>query len=394
MNAGTEQQQTQVAGQPISRFTWPTAVVLGNGALDSVGAEAARLGSRVLVITDSGVRGAGLVAPLEAALEGAGLQAAVWDGVASDPSVENVEAARSAIAEHDAEVVVAVGGGSSIDAAKAAAALATSGGGIRDYEGFDLIDQPTLPLIAVPTTVGTGSEVTKGAVISDKVRELKMVIVSDHLYPRLALLDPESVRGLPGPIAAATGLDALAHAVEGYTTRNATPISDALTLQAIRIIGRQLRPAVAGQPDSLYEMLVASCLAGAGFHTVGLGLAHALASTIGGHYPVPHGVATGLFLPHVMRFNTPADPAKFAAIAVALGEGEPDSGDDALAPLAAEAVAQLVADVGSPARLRDVDVPAESFAAVARESLDHIDRPGNPRENDAADLEALCVEAY
>jgi alcohol dehydrogenase class IV len=376
-----------------ARFTWPTRILTGPGALDAVGPEAAALGGRALIVTDAGVVAAGLVAPIEAALEAAGVPTAVFADVASDPSIEAVENAAAAIAEHGADVLVAVGGGSPIDTAKAAAVVAGGGGSIRDYEGFDTVAVETMGLIAIPTTIGTGSEVTRGAVISDKQAQRKLVVVADQLYPRVALLDPRSVAGLPGPIAAATGLDALAHAIEGYTTAGANALSDALCLGAVRAVGRWLRPAVAGDEQARFEMLQASCLAGAGFHNVGLGLAHALSVALGGRYPVHHGVATALFLPHVMRFNLIAREDKLADVAEALGEARGDLSQRAFAARAPEAVAELMADVGLPTTLRELDVPEAAFAQIAEEALGQLDRPGNPRRNGRADLEDLCRRA-
>ena len=375
------------------RFGWPTRVLTGLGGFEAIGAQAAALGSRAVIVTDAGVVAAGLVAPVEASLEAAGIPVAVFDDVASDPSIQAVEGAAAAIAAHGADVLVAVGGGSPIDTAKAAAIVATVGGSIRDYEWFDRVGAETMPLIAVPTTIGTGSEATRGAVISDKEAHRKLVIVDDALYPRVAVLDPRAVAGLPSGVAAATGMDALAHAIEGYTTAGATPLSDALCLQAIRIVGADLRPAVAGDLDARFRMLQASCLAGAGFHNVGLGLAHALSSIVGGHYPIHHGVITGLLLPHVMRFNLIAKQAKFADVAAALGEVRGDASERVFAARAPEAVAELMRDIGVPATLREVNVPESAFATIAEEAIGHLDAPGNPRRNRREDLEAICRAA-
>ena len=371
-------------------FAWPTRMLMGVGSIEALGTHAAGCGGRALIITDEGVRKAGVVALVEESLEAAGLAVAVCDEVATDPSVAAVEGAVELIEGHAAEVVVAVGGGSPIDTAKAAVVVAAGGGSIHDYEGFDRVRLAPMPLFAVPTTIGTGSEVTKGAVISDKETHRKMVVVDDKLYARLAVLDPRTVAGLPPRVAAATGMDALAHAIEGYTTLAATPLSDALCLAAVRMVGRYLRPAVAGDADARYQMLQASCLAGAGFHNVGLGLAHALSSITGGHFPVHHGVITGLYLPYVMRFNLIANLGKFADIAQALGEVRGERSDREFAAEAPEAVVRLMTDIGVPTRLRDVDVPESAFAQIAEEALDHIDRPGNPRQNTRNDLEELC----
>lgn len=391
---------TRVAAVPadvdvpvVERFSFPTRVIAGPSGFEVVGPEVAALGNRAVIVTDSGVRAAGLVDPMLDSLAAAGVASEVFDDVATDPSLEAVQGALAALERHGADVLLAVGGGSPIDTAKAAAVVATRGGSIADYEGFDRVGEPVLPVVAVPTTIGTGSEVTRGAVISDKQRHRKMVIVDASLYPRVAVLDPRAVAGLPPGVAAATGMDALAHAVEGYTTSGATPISDALCLGAVRLVGTNLRPAVAGDRDARYQMLYASCLAGAGFHNVGLGLAHALSSVVGGHFPVHHGVATGLFLPHVMRFNLKARERRFADIAVALGVTANDRPTAEVASRAPEIVAEIMNDIGVPTRLRDVDVPDESFAQIAEEALDQIDRPGNPRSNGREDLEQICRQA-
>lgn len=378
---------------PLASFSWPTRVLLGAGGLDAVGVRAGQIGGRAVIITDKGVEGAGIVDPVRESLDAAGIPAESYDDVASDPATQAVEGAAEVIREHGADVLIAIGGGSPIDVAKAAGLVAAVGGAIQDYEGFDRVPGQPIPVIAVPTTIGTGSEVTKGAVISDKERHRKMVVVDDKLYPQVAILDPQSVAGLPGRVAAATGMDALAHAIEGYTTLNATALSDALCLAAVRIIGTHLRPAVAGDPEARYQMLQASCLAGAGFHNVGLGLAHALSSIAGGYYPVHHGVITGLFLPHVMRFNLIARTAKFADIAEALGEERSGRTMRELAARAPEAVAELMGDIGVPAALHEVNVPESGFARIAEEALEHIDRPGNPRQNTRQDLDALCRAA-
>jgi alcohol dehydrogenase class IV len=383
-----------VTTEQLVGFSLPTRVRMGSGAIETVGESAADFGDRALIVTDEGVRAAGLLEPVIDSLAAAGIDHAVFDEIASDPSVAAVEGAAAAIEAQAADLVVAVGGGSPIDTGKAAAAIAAGGGSIQQYEGIDTLSAGALPLIAVPTTVGTGSEVTRGAVISEPASEKKMVVVDDALYPRLAVLDPRSVAGLPGPVAAATGMDALAHAIEGYTTLAASPISDALCLTAMRAIGSSLRPAVAGDPDALYRMLQASCLAGAGFHNAGLGLAHALSSILGGHYHVHHGVATAIFLPHVMRFNVEADVGKFADVASALGEFRGERSHRELADLAPDAVAALMSDTGLPTTLREVDVPEDRFAEMAEEALDHIDRPGNPRANDRDDLEQLYRRAF
>jgi alcohol dehydrogenase class IV len=367
---------------------------MGENALETIGKDVLLYGTKALIVTDKGVRQNGLLEPILSVLSAAGVNAVIFEDVVSNPTISNVEDAVKAQKESGSEVIIAVGGGSPMDTAKAAAMLATNGGHIRDYEGFDKFTIPILPLITVPTTVGTGSEVTKGAVISDPERHAKMVVASDLLYPKTAYLDPRMVAGLPAPVCAATGIDALTHAIEGYISKGANPFTDGLNLHAIKLIAEHLRPAVAGNRDSLYQMLVASCLAGVGFHNAGLGLVHALANTMGGQFNVHHGVANAILLPHVMEFNLIAQVNKFCDIAEALGENVLGSTRRESAAKAITAVKQLMEDVRVPLRLRDVGITEEAIEQMAKESLDAIDRPGNPRSNNQRDIEALYRSAF
>ncbi|XID92535.1 iron-containing alcohol dehydrogenase [Paenibacillaceae bacterium WGS1546] len=376
------------------RFTSMTRIVMGENALSTIAEEALAYGKKALVVTDKGVRMNGLLDPILSTLSSAGVEVAVFDDVVSNPTIANVEEAVRAQQQSGSEVIIAVGGGSPMDTAKAAAMLATNGGHIRDYEGFDKFANPILPLLTVPTTVGTGSEVTKGAVISDPDRHAKMVVASDLLYPEIAFLDPRMVAGLPAPVCAATGIDALTHAIEGYVSRGANAFTDGLNLHAIKLIAEHLRPAVAGHRQSLYQMLVASCLAGVGFHNAGLGLVHAMANTMGGHFNIHHGVANAILLPHVMEFNLIAQVNKFADIAEAMGENVDGITRREAAAKAIAAVKQLMVDVGVPLRLRDAGITEDAIERMALESLNAIDRPGNPRNNNQKDIESLYRAAF
>lgn len=375
-------------------FTSLTRVVMGENSLSNIGEDVVKYGKKALIVTDKGVRQNGLLDPIVSALSAAGVEATVFDDVVSNPTIANVEDAAKAQKLSGSEVIIAVGGGSPMDTAKAAALLATNGGNIREYEGFGKFSTPILPLFTVPTTVGTGSEVTKGAVISDPDRHAKMVVASDLLYPKAAYLDPRMVAGLPAPVCAATGIDALTHAIEGYIAKGATPFTDGLNLQAIKMIGEHLRPAVAGNRQSLYQMLIASCIAGIGFHNAGLGLVHAMANTMGGHFNVHHGVANSILLPHVMAFNLIAHVHKFSDIAVALGENIEGITRREAAGKAIAAVKQLMVDVRVPLRLRDAGITEESIPVMAEESLTALDRPGNPRSNNVKDIEELYRSAF
>jgi alcohol dehydrogenase class IV len=251
----------------------------------------------VLVITDPGIVAAGILDRVLAVLKSSRLDITSFTEVVGNPDIATVEAADRARADSGADVLIAIGGGSSMDVAKSVAVLATNGGGIADYEGVDRFSTTPLPVIAIPTTVGSGSEVTKGAVITNPETHVKMVIVSDLMFVRIALLDKRVVAGLPGRIAATTGMDALTHAIEAYVSKGANPVTDAINIGAIELIGANLVKASQGDEDALYNMLVASSMAGIGFHDAGLGAVHALANTIGAQFGVHHGTANALFLP-------------------------------------------------------------------------------------------------
>lgn len=369
-------------------FSSPTRVLLGDDALARMAGELSGLGSAVLLVTDPGIRAAGICDEVLAAMEPV-IPVSVFAEVAGNPDTDTVAAAVAAAQSAGADIVVGLGGGSSIDVAKAAALVVTNGGVIADYEGADRFSTRPLPVVAIPTTVGSGSEATKGAVITDPTTHVKMVIVSDLMFPAIAVLAPSLVAGLPGRLAATTGMDALTHAIEAYVAKGANPLTDVINIGAVELIGRSLVPATHGEAGALYHMLVASCMAGIGFHDAGLGAVHALANTLGGHYGVHHGTANALFLPYVMDFNALSAPAKFARIAVALGEDVNGLDESAAAMRAAAAVHRLAEQTGVPRRLGDVGVPAEAVDTLAADALTQADLPGNPRDCTLEDLKGL-----
>lgn len=374
-------------------FSSPPRLVLGDGALDQFAGELTHLGSRALIVTDPGIVAAGILDIVSGVLATSGMPIEVFSDVIGNPDVATVDAANQARGAARADILIALGGGSSMDVAKAVAVLATNGGTIADYEGVDKFGTRPLPVIAIPTTVGSGSEVTKGAVITNPDTHVKMVIVSDLMFATIAVLDRRVVAGLPGRIAATTGMDALTHAIEAYVSKGANPITDAINIGAIEIIGQNLVAASQGDADALYNMLVASCMAGIGFHDAGLGAVHALANTIGAQFGVHHGTANALFLPYVMDFNLISSPARFARIARALGEDTTGLTDERAAQLAASAVHRLAEQTGVPRKLSEVGVPAEAIDELAAAALVQADLPGNPREASLADITALYRKA-
>jgi alcohol dehydrogenase len=376
----------------VLQFCSATRVIMSPTSVDLLGEEVSRIGKRVMIVTDKGVRQAGLLDLITTQLDRSEIPYTVFDDVVSNPTVGNVEMGLQVLKQNQCDILIAVGGGSPIDAAKAIAIVATSGGSIRDYEGVDKFEKPALPVISIPTTVGTGSEATFACVISDPERHTKFVVVSRKINPVVAFLDPRMVGGLPGPVCAATGMDALTHAIEGYLSLNANPMTDALHIRAISMVGKYLRPAVAGNQDALYQMAIASCIAGIAFHNSGLGLVHALANTAGGHFPIHHGVANSIILPHVMEFNLISNPSKYVDIAAALGENTAGLSEREAAGLVT-AVRQLMKDVGLPTCLSQIGVKQDAVQQMANESLGAIDRPPNPRRNSVKDLEALYMAA-
>lgn len=378
------------------QFIHVTKIVAGPGASDQAGGELRDLGgSRVLIVTDRGIAASGVLDKLTPGLDRAGIEYEIFDGIEPNPSSDDVERAAALARQFQADAVLAVGGGSPIDAAKMVAVLAKFGGKVADYEGFNVVSGPALPLIAVPTTVGTGSEVTRGAVITDTARNGKMVVVSPHIFPRVAILDPTLLEKLPPHITAATGMDSLTQALEGYVSRGANPISDALNLEALRLIAENLRLAVARNDlDALGKMQIATTMQGIGFHNAGLGLVHAMSNTAGGMFGTAHGVTNAIILPHVMAFNVPADPVRFARVAEALGERVDHLSVRAAADLAVEAVRVLSADVGIPETLADIGVDVEAIPVMAPLAYAAIDAPTNPRYFSEQDIVRLYRQSF
>lgn len=382
----------------IMQFQMAGRLIFGNGALAELPSAVARLGGgRVLVVTDAGLVRSGLLARVTDVLEKAGVIAAVFDQVEPDPRLELVDACLAAARATGAQVLVGVGGGSPMDIAKVTAALLTNPGRVHDYFGLDKIPGPSAPLILIPTTAGTGSEVTPIAVLSDQKEHLKKGIVSEHLYPRVALVDPELTVGLPPHITAFTGMDALTHAIEAYTNKFALPMVDMFALEAIRLIGIHLRRAVTLGSDrsARYHMSLASLYGGMCLGPVNTAAVHALAYPLGGTYNIPHGVANSLLLPYVMRFNLSSNGPKFARVAEALGENLTGLEPAAAAERAVTAVVRLAGDIGIVSKLRDLKIPEAAIPDMAAAAL-KVTRllNNNPRPVTLEDARQIYREAY
>lgn len=363
--------------------------------------EVAQLGvQRALLVADPGVAQAGLLDRVHEGLEGSIDVAGAFTDVPPDSSVSTVEQGAAVARDAGADVLIAVGGGSAIDTAKAMRILLTEGGTLYDYQGANLLTRPLFPMIAIPTTAGTGSEVTPVAVIRDEQAEQKLFFLSPYLGPELAILDPEMTRTLPPRLTAATGMDALSHAIETFVGVGANPITDSLALQAIDMISNYLRAATHNGDDleARGNMLIAAAIAGIAFSTTGIGvntgIIHAASHTVGAAYHVHHGTANSILLPHGMRFNAAVVPNRMVRIARAMGVnagGRPE--EDVIADGIA-AVAKLAADCGLPARLRDVGVPEDALPALAEGTLMDGAIMSNPRPVEYEDALAILRAAY
>jgi alcohol dehydrogenase class IV len=387
------------AALPVVELAWPTRIVLGPGALARLPAELARLGiSRPLVVTDAGVVRAGLAARLHRVLEEAGVRAERFEEVQPNPTDRDAAAGLAAWRRAGCDGLVAIGGGSAIDAAKLVQLLATHEPPLSRYDdaaGGDRFVRPDLPpLIAIPTTAGTGSEVGRSAVATLPDTGRKTVIFSPHLLPRAAICDPLLTVGLPAPVTAATGMDAFTHGLEAWIAAGFHPLADAVALDAVRRAARSL-PVAVRAPGDLHartDMMVAA-LEGAMAFQKGLGACHALAHALGPVSGVHHGLANAVVLPAVVAFNRSAAAARLAQAAVAMG-ADARAGEAALADEAAGRVRALAAEVGIPARLREVGVREEDLPRIAAKAFEDASHRTNPRPCTEADLLELVRAAF
>lgn len=383
--------------QGLTMFQTTPRLVMGPGALGRIVDELRRLGGgKVLVATDPGIVRIGLADRLEGLLSAGGIDFVRFDAVEPDPSIQTALAAAELAKKENVQAVIGLGGGSALDIAKVAAVLAGNDGPVSGYFGIDLIPRPGLPTILVPTTAGTGSEVTPIAILSDHEEKLKKGIVSPHLFPKTALLDPELTLGLPPQVTAATGMDALIHAVEAYTSKNASSLTDTLAEKAIRLIGDNIRVAYANGSNlaARAAMLEGSLLAGMAFANAGVTAVHAFAYPIGAEFHIPHGVANSIMLVPVMEFNMIGDLAKFAALAHILGEPVSGLNRRQAALSAVEALRDLTRDLRIPASLSSFGVTEADIPELAKGVM-KVTRllANNPRVMTVEDAEAIYRRA-
>ena len=375
----------------------PGSLIFGVGAVETVAQKAKEFGkSKVLIVTDKGVVGAGLLDKVLTPLEKAGVKTQIFDQIEPNPRDHTVLKAFEFAKKKGCEMIIGLGGGSPIDAAKAVGLLMTNPGPLQDYLRGGGVKNALPPLMAIPTTSGTGSEVTRVSVVTDTERSFKAGIASPFLLPKVAIVDPVLMESMPPFLAAATGMDALTHAVECFVSLNSQPLSDALSLHAIRLIGTFLRPSVANgaNQEARAQMAMASTLAGIAFSNAGLGLSHAMAHPLGGRFDVPHGVANAILLPSVIRFNLIARLERYGQVAQALGEKVEGLSAVEAGEKAVEAVTRLSADIGIPRRLSEVGVKAEGLAQMAADAM-NMKRAmsANPRVTKQEEVEKLFREA-
>ncbi|HEX2989004.1 MAG TPA: iron-containing alcohol dehydrogenase [Chloroflexota bacterium] len=359
----------------------PTKVIFGPGSSRQAGEQLRELGGKkALLVTDRGVEAAGVLAGIYEGLSAAGIAYVLYNGVEPNPTIKNVREAAALFQAEGCDCLLGVGGGSSMDTAKAAGAVLNNPDvNIRDMEGTGHVPNAIPPMLAIPTTCGTGSEVTSAAVITDSERKYKIPILSPLLYPKVALVDGSLLTKLPTAVIASTGMDALCHAIESYTNLNTNPISDALDLQAISMISKWIRPAVAnGNLEAMSHMVLAATIAGMAFPNTRLTIVHSMSQPVGGHYGVPHGVANAVLLPLVMEFNLMGNAERFADVARAMGEDTTGLTTMEAARLSVKAVREMSREIGIPENFKSYGVKEESIPALVEDSMKSGNIPVNP----------------
>ena len=374
-------------------FRTTPRIVMGPGAISELDQELRALGAkRALIVTDKGIRDAELIERALEPLRKSRIKHSLFDGVEPDPRYEIVMDCLKVIRDEKPNVIVGFGGGSPMDIAKSAAVMATNKGPISEYFGIDQISKPGLPTLMVPTTAGTGSEVTPIAILSDEGERLKKGIVSPHLFPKVALLDPELTLALPPHMTAATGMDALIHALEAFTSVNATDMTDMLAFRAMALLYHNIRTAYANgnNLEARSKMMEGSLLAGMAIANAGVTAVHAFAYPIGAEFHIPHGVANTLMLSHVMSFNLLGDVSKFAEMAEAFGFSTEGLDDLSCAKMAVEAIEQLAADLQLPKHLSEFGIREKDIPSLA-EGVMKVTRllANNPRIIQLKDAEVI-----
>jgi alcohol dehydrogenase len=378
-------------------FFIPSVNMMGIGSLDEAIAALRQYHfRRALIVTDAGLAKAGVADKVAKLLTQQDIQSVVFDGAKPNPTVGNVEAGLAILRQNQCDFVISLGGGSPHDCAKGIALCAANGGHIADYEGVDRSKQPQLPLIAINTTAGTASEMTRFCIITDEKRHVKMAIVDRNVTPLLSVNDPALMAAMPKGLTAATGMDALTHATEAYVSTAATPITDACALKAVTLISQNLRRAVSHGDDmtARENMAYAQFLAGMAFNNASLGYVHAMAHQLGGFYDLPHGVCNAVLLPHVEAFNASVSAARLKDIAQAMGEKVDGLSDEEGAKVAIAAIRRLSKDIGIPGGLAELGAKVEDIPTLAANAMQDACGFTNPRRAEQAEIEEIFRRAF
>ena len=378
----------------VNRFVLNETSYHGAGAIKEIATEVKGRGfKKAFVCSDPDLIKFGVTKKVTDVLDNADIDYEIYSEIKPNPTIQNVQNGVAAFKASGADCIIAIGGGSSMDTAKAIGIIIKNPdfADVRSLEGVAPTTNKCVPIIAVPTTAGTAAEVTINYVITDTEKNRKMVCVDPKDIPVVAVVDPDMMSSMPKGLTAATGMDALTHAIEGYITAGAWELSDMFHLKAIEIISRSLRGAVENTPEGREGMALGQYVAGMGFSNVGLGIVHSMAHPLGALYDTPHGVANAIILPTVMEYNAPATGEKYRNIAKAMGvEGVDDMTLDEARKAAVNAVKKLSKDVGIPENLKDIDKP-EDVDFLAQSAYDDACRPGNPRETSVEEIKELYL---
>ncbi len=377
-------------------FRVPELMLVGSGAVDQVGEQCQKKGlQKGLIVTDKIMQNLGFVAKLEEVLGKSGIQSSVYAGVNSEPVVEYVQEGLSIYKEQGCDFLLAVGGGSPIDTAKAIAAMTTNPGSIEQYKGLGKIARPGVPLIAVPTTAGTGSEATIFTVITDTKTDVKMLIGSPYLMPNIAVVDPLMTMSSPPSVTAATGIDALVHAIEAYVSVKAQPMSDIFCLSAIKLISQSIRQAWSNgsNQEAREKVMLGALQAGIAFSNSSVALVHGMSRPIGAYFHIAHGVSNAALLAVITEFSLIGNPERYGHVAAAMGEKTDGLPDIEAADLSVKAIKRLIKDINIPS-LRELGVEEEKLLQLAPAMADAAIDSGSPANNPRKPTKQEIIELY
>lgn len=378
------------------KFFMPAISLMGADCLKDAGDQVGELGfKKALIVTDKVLGQIGIVKKVTDVLDNKNIEYAIYDETKPNPTVKNVNDGLALLKEKECDFVISLGGGSAHDCAKGIALLATNGGEIKDYEGVDKSKKPQLPMVGINTTAGTGSEMTLFAIITDEERHIKMALVDKHLTPIIAVNDPMLMLAMPKSLTAATGMDALTHAIEAYVSTSATPITDACAEKAIELISNYLVNAVENRQDveARDMMAYAEYLAGMAFNNASLGYVHAMAHQLGGFYNLPHGVCNAILLPHVQEYNKATSASRLAKIAKIMGGNIEGLTDEQGADLCIDMIKSLSQTIGIPEGLGVLGVKESDFETLATNALNDACSLTNPRKGNLEEVIAIFKKA-